>query len=193
MRTIDSAPLVNQKLPSGPNTMLLPCPMEETPVGSGYSPVTCPAVVMRPTLPISRNARPDDLSDAMATGNAELVMMVLRVMVPVGVIELIRFPMNSVNQILPSGPAVRRSGSLAVAAAKSVETPAGVMRPTLLLVTSVYQMLPSGPAARKVTVDLVLPTMIGNSPIMVPVMSHLPILLRLVSANQRKPPSETMS
>ena len=54
-------------------------------------------------------------------------------------------------------------------------------------------MLPSGPAARNVTVDLVVPTMIGNSPSIVPLVSHLPILLRLLSMNQRKPPCETMS
>src|SRR6478736_5686806 len=101
--------------------------------------------------------------------------------------------MNSVNQRLPSGPAVIRRGSLTCGEVKSVEVPAGVIRPMLSLLASVYQMLPSGPAARKVTVDLILPTVIGNSPSMVPLVSHFPILLMLVSANQRKPPTETMS
>src|SRR5436305_12597037 len=108
---------------------------------------------MRPTLPLSRNTRPVDLSDAIATGFGELVMTVYRViaMVPIVVILLMRPPMNSVNHMLPSGPAEMRNGSLPAVAGKSVQTPAGDIRPMLLLLESVYQMLPSGPAARKVT------------------------------------------
>jgi hypothetical protein len=76
MRMIDSAPLVNQKLPSGPSTTSPSWSMPVAAAGRAYSPVTCPPVVIRPTLPISRNTSPADLSEAMATGNAELVMMV---------------------------------------------------------------------------------------------------------------------
>ncbi len=54
----------------------------------------------------------------------------------------------------------------------------------LLLLASVYQMLPSGPAAKKLTVEF-LPTVIGNSPSMVPLVSHFPILLVLPSMNHR--------
>ena len=54
----------------------------------------------------------------------------------------------SVNQRLPSGPAVMPSGkAAAVGMLNSVITPLGVMRPTRLPNDSVNQRLPSGPAA----------------------------------------------
>ena len=57
-------------------------------------------------------------------------------------------PPYSVNQRLPSGPAVMPCGLLLAvsAAANSVMVPAGVIRPILLPPSSVNQRLPSGPA-----------------------------------------------
>src|SRR5207248_5340081 len=54
--------------------------------------------------------------------------------------------LNSVNQMLPSGPVVMKFGwLLEVGTAYSVMIPAGVIRPILLPLISVNQMLPSGP------------------------------------------------
>ena len=55
----------------------------------------------------------------------------------------------SVNQMLPSGPAVIQNGVLAgvMPLAYSVMTPAGVILPTLLPAISVNHRLPSGPVA----------------------------------------------
>ena len=56
------------------------------------------------------------------------------------------FPMLSVNQRLPSGPAVIPKGALlAVGTANSVAVPEGVMRPILLAADSVNHTIPSGP------------------------------------------------
>ena len=64
---------------------------------------------------------------------------------PVGVIRPIP-PNSSVNQRLPSRPAVISMGWLlgVMPARNSVTTPVGVIRPIAL--SSVNQMLPSGPA-----------------------------------------------
>ena len=54
---------------------------------------------------------------------------------------------HSVNQILPSGPAVMPAGVLeAVGIVYSVNTPLGVIFPIMLPFNSVNQMFPSGPA-----------------------------------------------
>ena len=76
MRRIDSAPLVNQKLPSGPSTTLPPSLIENAGRQRVFPRELTAAAVMRPTLPISRNARPVVPSEAMATGNADAVRMV---------------------------------------------------------------------------------------------------------------------
>ena len=53
----------------------------------------------------------------------------------------------SVNQRLPSGPAVIPAGTLsAVGIGNSVIVPLGVIRPILLPLSAVNQRLPSGPA-----------------------------------------------
>src|SRR2546430_1940861 len=75
------------------------------------------------------------------------------VMSPVGVIRPTLLPQDSVNQRLPSGPAVMPSGLLLPLGGQlrlggrgnSVITPAGVSRPKLLPPFSVNQRLPSGP------------------------------------------------
>ena len=58
-------------------------------------------------------------------------------MAPAGVIRPILLPSISVNQRLPSGPAVMPSGLLLrrCGMANSVTTPAGVIRPILLPLT----------------------------------------------------------
>jgi len=67
---------------------------------------------------------------------------------PAGVIFPTLLPPYSVNQTLPSGPAVRSERPLSAvpAAPYSVTTPAGVIFP-ILPSCSVNQTLPSGPAA----------------------------------------------
>ena len=67
---------------------------------------------------------------------------------PLGVIRPIRSPNSSVNQRLPSGPAVIPTGLLpaVMPVANSVTAPAGVIRPIRLPTCSVNQRLPSGPA-----------------------------------------------
>src|SRR2546421_9377974 len=60
----------------------------------------------------------------------------------------ILLPPFSVNQRLPSGPAVIQRDTLpAVGTTNSVMMPAGVLRPILLPCLSANQRLPSGPAA----------------------------------------------
>jgi hypothetical protein len=57
-------------------------------------------------------------------------------------------PVNSVNQRLPSGPAVMPKGLLlAVGTVNSVTVPLVVIRPILLLLSSVNHNFPSGPVA----------------------------------------------
>ena len=68
----------------------------------------------------------------------------------------------SVNQRLPSGPAVMpKMPLLAVGIENSVTTPAVVIRPIWLALSSVNQRLPSGPAA--IPPGLLTPVGIGNS------------------------------
>jgi len=71
-------------------------------------------------------------------------------MTPAVVIRPILLPASSVNQSLPSGPAVMPFEVLAAVwmenSSAAVMTPAVVMRPILLLAPSVNQSLPSGPA-----------------------------------------------
>src|SRR5437016_6696253 len=57
----------------------------------------------------------------------------------------ILFAISSVNQMLPSGPAVIPIGKLKVGVRNSVITPCGVIRATWLWFCSVNQKLPSGP------------------------------------------------
>ena len=68
-------------------------------------------------------------------------------MTPVVVTFATLFALASVNQRLPSGPAVMPSGRLAAAGmGYSVTTPEVVILPTWFTLSSVNQMLPSGPA-----------------------------------------------
>src|SRR5947209_6088881 len=69
------------------------------------------------------------------------------VTVPAGVMRPMRFPPDSVNHRLPSGPDVICSGERPVALPNSVTVPARVMRPIRSALSSVNQRLPSGPAA----------------------------------------------
>src|SRR6266487_1455174 len=63
------------------------------------------------------------------------------------VMRPILFVAHSVNQRLPSGPAVIAPGRLpGVGRGNSLMRPPGVMRPILFPSTSVNQRLPSGPA-----------------------------------------------
>src|SRR3989442_9317195 len=69
------------------------------------------------------------------------------VIFPLGLMRPIWLPSYSVNQRLPSGPAVILSGELPdVGRRNSVIFPLGVMRPIWLTLFSVNQRLPSGPA-----------------------------------------------
>jgi hypothetical protein len=72
-------------------------------------------------------------------------------MPPAGVIRPIRLAPLSVNQRLPSGPAVIPTGFVTAVVGKgdrgnSVTSPAGVIRPIRFPISSVNQRLPSGPA-----------------------------------------------
>src|SRR5262245_16254970 len=85
----------------------------------------------------------------MASGNAEAFGIGNSVKTPAGVRRPILLLARSVNQRLPSGPAVMNSGmELAVGMGNSsVTTPEVVMRPILLVLPSVNQSAPSGPTA----------------------------------------------
>src|SRR5437762_2884605 len=101
--------------------------------------------------------------------------------------RLILLLLTSVNQRLPSGPAVIPPGqALAVGAVKSVAVPAAVMRPMLplTLLPSVNQRLPSAPAVIRLGPLFAVGT--GNS-VTVPAVVMRPILLLLPSVNQRLP------
>src|SRR5437588_192668 len=68
------------------------------------------------------------------------------VIFPLVVIRPILFRLSSVNQRLPSGPAVIPWGELCpVGTENSVIWPVGVMRPTWFFFTCTNQRLPSGP------------------------------------------------
>ncbi len=112
-------------------------------------------------------------------------------MTPAGVMRPMRPGFAfSVNQRLPSGPAVMSVGwELLVspaAAPKTVATPAGVMRPIPPgSLSSVYQRLPSGPAAMLVGSLSVTP--VGNS-VMTPAGVMRPMRPGFdFSVNQRAP------
>ena len=98
-----------------------------------------------------------------------------------------RLPTCSVNQRLPSGPAVMPDGALLaeMPLLNSVITPAGVMRPMRLPPYSVNQRLPSGPAVMPFGwLPAVMPVL--NS-VTVPVGVMRPMRLPLDSVNQRLP------
>ena len=97
----------------------------------------------------------DTLLGAMPTENS--------VITPAGVIRPIRSGNCSVNQRLPSGPAVISAGwpPGVMPAENSVITPAGVIRPIRPARDSVNQRLPSGP--RVIPKGLLLAAGIGNS------------------------------
>jgi hypothetical protein len=70
------------------------------------------------------------------------------VICPEGVIRPILFPRLSVNQTLPSGPAVIASGLRSVLLSENSEiAPEGVIRPIYEAAISVNQRFPSGPNA----------------------------------------------
>src|SRR6266851_4791460 len=108
-------------------------------------------------------------------------------MIPPGVMRPILLPWYSMNQRLPSGPAVIVIGSLpAVGMGNSaVMVPLGLMRPILLPLNSVNQRLPSGPAVIPSGELLAVGT--GNS-VIVPLGLIRPILLPVP---RRKPFSKT--
>src|SRR5262245_41202781 len=69
-------------------------------------------------------------------------------MAPEAVIRPILFPLNSANQIAPSGPAPRRAGPLsAVGIGNSTMSPPTEIRPILFPANSANQIAPSDPAA----------------------------------------------
>src|SRR5579864_4901691 len=108
---------------------------------------------------------------------------------------------DTVNQRLPSGPAVIPPGALsAVDKGNSVMIPAGVIRPILPIPGSENQRLPSGPAvislgwssgAALSPVDWLLDEGVVNS-VTVPVGVIRPILCPCCSANQRLPSGPTV-
>src|SRR6266581_341096 len=106
---------------------------------------------------------------------------------PAGVMRPMLFPLNSVNQRLPSGPAVMPKGLLSPVGMENspVTTPAGVMRPILFPEYSVNQRLPSGPAVMpRGKVEAVG---MGNS-VMVPAAAQAGAVLR-----PSKPTETTMA
>src|SRR5262249_39060484 len=93
----------------------------------------------------------------------------------------------SVNQRLPSGPAVIPSGRLlaVMPVANSVTTPAGVIRSIRSLLSSVNQRLPSGPAVIPLgTLSVVIP--VANS-VTAPAGVTRPTRWPFDSVNQRLP------
>ena len=81
-------------------------------------------------------------------GRAVVVGQRNSVMMPAGVMRPMRAALVSVNQMLPSGPAVRRPvPALGVGVVNSVTAPQGVMRPSSLVAKLANQMLPSAPKA----------------------------------------------
>src|SRR5579885_433410 len=141
----------------------------------------------------------------MLSGRAATVGTANSVMVPLGVMRPILppplqspLPTQSVNQRLPSGPAVMSQGALsgrpsALGTANSVMVPLGVMRPILLppmqnpfesRAHSVNQRLPSGPAV--MPKDPLLGVGRANS-VMVPLGVMRPIWWPGYSVNQRLP------
>ena len=78
------------------------------------------------------------------------LLLVTTYVPPVGISKRpILAPWNSVNHMLPSGPAVMPASPApaVMPLPKVATTPAGVIRPIRLPVSSVNQRLPSGPAA----------------------------------------------
>jgi hypothetical protein len=123
---------------------LLPAPLP----GTAYSVTPVPAVVIRPTAPLSLsvNHKAPSGPDVMFHG-LKNELDVYSVMTPAVVILPILSPLNSVNHKLLSGPTVMESGPLfAVGVAYSVTTPPVVIRPILLNPLSANHSAPSGPA-----------------------------------------------
>src|SRR5260370_10716645 len=101
------------------------------------------------------------------------------VMLRLGVMRPILFPPLSVNQTLPSGPAVIPSGELlCVGVGNVVMLPLGVMRPISLPPSSANQTLPSGPAV------MPLGKLAGENSVMVPTTAQAGALLRLSRPTQ---------
>src|SRR5271157_3381020 len=86
---------------------------------------------------------------SVIVGRAEVGLIVSPELVRVS--RPILLPVNSVNQRLPSGPAVIPTGPLlgVMPALNSVTVPPGVIRPIRSPDCSVNQRLPSGPAVIK--------------------------------------------
>ena len=136
---------VNHRLPSGPAVI----PSGWLPeLGSVYS-VMVPrgrdladavaAVLGEPQVAVGSRGDPERLA-------AEPLGRVYSVIVPLVVILPILLPLYSVNQRLPSGPAVMPSGELEpVGIVYSVNDPPVVTLPILLPLYSVNHSLPSGP------------------------------------------------
>ena len=96
-------------------------------------------VLSKPEIAVRSGCDPCWPLPAVGTGNS--------VIVPLGLIRPILSPLHSINQRLPSGPAVIKLGLLpAVGTGNSVILPLGLMRPILFPLHSANQKLPSGPA-----------------------------------------------
>src|SRR5439155_905810 len=107
------------------------------------------------------------------------------VMAPAGVIRPILLPESSVNQRLPSGPAVMLSGALpVVGTANSVTVPVRVIRPILFPLSSVNQTFPSWPAVMPMGP---LPAVGTVNSVTAPAGVIRPIRLPKNSVNQRLP------
>src|SRR5579871_2931586 len=179
---------VNQRLPSVPAAIPLGRPPG---TGEGNS-VTCPPGVMRPiALPVQEPGAPSKhsvnqrfLSGPTVIPSAEPAVGIGNsVICPPGVIRPTLL-LVSVNQRLPSGPAVILVGPLPVVGrGNSVICPPGVIRPSLSASGSVNQRLPSGPLVMPST-----PVCAGNSVICPPGVMRpiLPVLSsKVASVNQR--------
>src|SRR5581483_9315008 len=104
-------------------------------------------------------------------------------MLPLGSILPIRFALDSVNQMLQSGPRVIPSGTLFPVGVENSETiPSVVIFPILLPVPSVNQMFPSVPSASSVGAPLAVKT--GNS-VRTPAMVSRATIPGADCANQR--------
>jgi hypothetical protein len=113
----------------------------------GNSPVTAPAVVIRPILlgEVSVNHRFPSGPPAIEVGPLPEVVGNSVIMPAVVIRPILSAP--SVNHKFPSGPAAMPpTPALAVGTGNSVTTPAVVIRPMLFPWLSVNHRLPSGPA-----------------------------------------------
>ena len=138
---------VNHMLPSGPSVI----PNGSTLGGGCGNTLIAPAVVTRLSFTKSVNHNVPSGRGAIAGWLAVIESGLRKIEIdPAGVIlPMVPVLLTSVNQILPSGPAVIAKPQVMLGSGDSVTEPEMAIRATLqeLALVSVNQMLPSDPAA----------------------------------------------